>query len=233
MQQADIVLADGSHVRLAPVSTLTVPTDPVDSRAADRVVTLSGEAMFDVAPSSRTAFVVRAGAVSTRVLGTTFDISAYTTDPHVRVAVVSGKVVVGVRGTSTVVTAGTMARVADSTIVTTDVADMTAYTAWMDGTLVFRKAPVSSLLQTLGQWYGLRFAVSDSSITAGHITVTFDHKTQSEMLRVLADLLHVSMTFAPDAQGATVVTLHPQRIPFKTSRRDATLEGDMIREIGR
>jgi len=57
----------------------------------ERVVFLRGEAFFDVVKNKRKPFIVHAGDITTHVLGTSFNISAYT-DKDVIVSVSTGKV---------------------------------------------------------------------------------------------------------------------------------------------
>ena len=96
MQRAIVRLADGSRVTLAPQTTLTVASG---FGADTRTVSLRGEAYFDVASGSRAPFIVNAGHVRARVLGTAFDVRSYTDEHDVRLAVVSGRISVSARET--------------------------------------------------------------------------------------------------------------------------------------
>lgn len=78
-------LADGSSIFLKPGSSIRVP----DRFAADsRKIELQGEAFFEVEPDQSRPFFVYAGQTVTKVLGTSFGVSA---------PVGSGRAVVGVR----------------------------------------------------------------------------------------------------------------------------------------
>jgi transmembrane sensor len=82
-----INLPDGSTVLLNANSELRVSTA---FGASDREVTLSGEALFDVTHDASKPFVVRTGKVSTTVLGTSFNVAAYSGETKIRVTVVRG-----------------------------------------------------------------------------------------------------------------------------------------------
>lgn len=75
-EQKHVVLADGSRVLLNTDSAISLDWS-VDRR---RIVLLKGEAEFNVAKDSRRPFVVAAGNVSVRALGTIFDVYKKTSD---------------------------------------------------------------------------------------------------------------------------------------------------------
>jgi ferric-dicitrate binding protein FerR (iron transport regulator) len=111
-QRATLTLSDGSQVTLAPRTTLRI--DPAFGRDT-RTVALDGEAIFHVASRRAAPFLVRTGAVTTRVLGTTFDVRHYANDLRVQVAVVEGKVVSGGRAGAITLAAGMVGEISDST----------------------------------------------------------------------------------------------------------------------
>ena len=88
----DFVLPDGTHVWLNVRSTLGYNSDYNED---DRVVTLHGEAYFDVTRNESKPFIVRTGDVTTRVLGTVFNLRRYENEPTIELAVVDGKVSFG------------------------------------------------------------------------------------------------------------------------------------------
>lgn len=84
-------LADGSRVLLLPKSELRYPEEFTGS---ERVVQMSGEAFFDISKDPDHPFIVNTGEISTKVLGTSFQVKAIIGDPNVEVAVKTGKVTV-------------------------------------------------------------------------------------------------------------------------------------------
>jgi len=193
-ERATITLRDGTHMTLAPRSTAIVAADFGVRR---RAVALTGEAYFDVAHTNGTPFVVHTGAVHTRVLGTTFDVRRYADDRDVRIAVTSGKVAVGSsahRQLSAVLADGVAARVTDSTAVTATIVDPTPYTGWVRGQLDFVDAPLPDVLAALTRWYGYRFHVADSSLTAKRVTARLDYSSTADLFQALETLLSVSAT---------------------------------------
>jgi ferric-dicitrate binding protein FerR (iron transport regulator) len=202
-QLGRVTLADGSHVRLAPLSRLVVEPG---FGSAERAVSLEGEAMFEVTSASEAPFIVRTGSVTTRVLGTTFDVRHYPHDSVVRVVVTSGKVTAGGHRTPVTLTAGTMGLVTDSTAVATAVGTMDPYTSWVDGRLTFANTEVPTMLATVGRWYGYTFVLADSTIASQHVTTEFNIAARQETLAAIRSLLNVTMTFTD-----STVVLHAQR----------------------
>ena len=84
-----IRLPDGSLVVLAPHSQLRYPTTYGQQ---NRTVYLQGEATFDVAKDAQHPFLVYAGEVTTKVLGTRFVVRSFEGDQKVTVTVQQGQV---------------------------------------------------------------------------------------------------------------------------------------------
>lgn len=228
-----ITLTDGSHVTLAPNSTLSVPTD-FGTRSRD--VELTGHAQFTVEHTSGSPFTVRTGDIATRVLGTVFDVQRYAGDPGARVAVVSGRVAVSSRTRSPVTLiagmAGRISAAADSVMqVNTQSSDLT----WTRGTLEFRDTPLPEALDALSHWYGIEFRLSDSSMARWHLNGTFAGENRAEALRTMQSALSVGMTFDSTASGRPVVTIirrHAGQTPTSTERERLSFPHSMT-EVGR
>jgi transmembrane sensor len=84
-----VVLQDGSSILLQPHSRITYPQT---FAANKREVFLSGEAFFEVAKNPNKPFYVYARTLATKVLGTSFKVSAFDGDKEVKVVVKTGKV---------------------------------------------------------------------------------------------------------------------------------------------
>ena len=81
-------LPDGSTVILNNNSLITYPK----VFDAERVVTLVGEGYFDIRHDAKKSFTVRTGKLSTKVLGTAFNIKAYDGNHEIEITVTRGKV---------------------------------------------------------------------------------------------------------------------------------------------
>lgn len=87
-----IKLPDGTSVQLNTNSHLDYP-DSFDGLKT-REVNLTGEAFFDVKHDAKHPFIIHTGKIKTTVLGTAFNISAFSANESVTVTVSRGKVMV-------------------------------------------------------------------------------------------------------------------------------------------
>lgn len=92
-----VVLDDGTKVWLNSSSTLEYPK--AFKEGEPREVTLIGEAYFEVEHAEDWPFIVHTGDISTKVLGTKFNVKAYSDMKDVLVTVKSGKVMVSKENT--------------------------------------------------------------------------------------------------------------------------------------
>ncbi len=187
-QKLTFFLSDGSKVKLNSESSISF-LQTFDS--TKRVVTLLGEAFFEVTPDSKRPFIVQTGEVETIVLGTSFNVEAYPTDEKVKVAVKTGKVSVNTptQNSSTV---------ARETIVLSPL-EMATYSkktnksmvsgydpltvfGWGDGTLHFENASMSEFVSKLERWYGVDIIVKRDKPVPKGITGTYTQLPLEEIL---------------------------------------------------
>lgn len=82
-----ILLPDGSIIWLKPHSKLTYPEI---FEGNERIVSLAGEALFEIAKDPEHPFIIHSGDLTTRVLGTSFNIK--NTFEHTEIYVLTGRV---------------------------------------------------------------------------------------------------------------------------------------------
>jgi len=215
-------LDDGTQVTIAPRSTLIVQ---------GRELALVGQVFVRAphrTPNSGAPLTVRTGSITTRVLGTAFDVRRYTTDTATRVFVREGKVSVGASRAVTVA-AGELVRVTDSTATRTEGADPSLYTTWTSGTLRFDNIPTHELLDLVSAWYGVELRLADTTYAAEPVSIQLDRQSLPEVLAMLRTVLGVRMTF-----NGNVVTLHHEGhlppAPRRTTRESAASSQS---EVGR
>ncbi len=86
-----VVLPDGTRVWLNSGSKLLYDKEYNENQ---RMVTLVGEAYFDVITNPSKPFVVRAGKLAIKAMGTSFNVKAYPEDYSVVTTLVKGKVII-------------------------------------------------------------------------------------------------------------------------------------------
>ena len=187
-QRDSVTLADGTHVLLGPGSALTVAAN----FPAARVVTLEGEALFDVRHDATHPFTVRAGRALVQDVGTRFVVVG-DAGGRVRVAVTAGVVRLSSAVPGPGAGAGVLLRAGEAGLVEADGqaraeprADTRAELAWTRGQLVFRGAPVSEVAAALRRWYGVELRMTDPALARRHLTTAFAGESRDRVLQVIA-----------------------------------------------
>lgn len=151
-----LTLADGTKVYLNSESEIRFPTF---FEGEERKVFLKGEAFFDVTPNEKQPFVVEVGEIDVRVLGTRFNVNAYSPKQVIRTTLVSGKVQVKDRSdhTSAILEPGQQAVWSEGAFSMYTV-DALAVSAWIDGKFYFENgATLEEIAEQLKRWYDIDF----------------------------------------------------------------------------
>ena len=153
-------LADGTKVMLNSESRLRFP----QSFTGDsREVFLDGEGYFQVAKDAGKPFIVHCSDYKVRVLGTTFNISAYPGDDVSMTTLVEGRVNVERGDTRVLLTPGVMASVTRSGISTREV-EVESYISWTKDQFSFSEERLVDLLKKISRWYDVDFVFDDPEI---------------------------------------------------------------------
>lgn len=153
-------LADGTKVMLNSESRLRFPQS---FRGDTREVFLDGEGYFQVAKNAGKPFIVHCADYNVRVLGTTFNISAYEGDDVSMTTLVEGRVNVERGDTRVLLTPGVMASVTRSGISTREV-DVESYISWTKDQFSFSEERLEDLLKKISRWYDVDFEFDNEEI---------------------------------------------------------------------
>lgn len=148
-------LPDGTIVKLNSGSSIRFPENFDNDR---RIVYFEGEAFFDVAKDPQKPFVIFSGDMQTQVLGTSFNLRAYSYEAARKVAVVSGRVkVAGPHGQSVTLSPDQMAvyNKEKQEKITIEAFNTKQELGWKDGLLYFNDTPIKDVLIRLEVWYGV------------------------------------------------------------------------------
>jgi len=149
-----VTLNDGTIVWLNALSTLRFP---VQFSAAERRVSLSGEAYFQVAKDASRPFVVQVDSVEVRALGTEFNITAYPEDSKMGAALIEGIISVSSGNRQQLLNPGNIAEMSGDGEIEITEADMEEVTAWKNGEFVFHNTALSDIMNQLARWYDVEF----------------------------------------------------------------------------
>ncbi len=158
-QMYTITLSDGTQVWLNTGSSLKYPSQ-FDSKS--RTVELSGEAYFKVARNENSPFIVKTDYITTRVLGTEFNIRAYN-EADVSVTLVNGKVEVESPNTERLTLKPNECATIKASKLQSEVVDVKKYTAWVDGYFYFDNASLEDIMKELGRWYNINIEFANTS----------------------------------------------------------------------
>jgi transmembrane sensor len=201
-QVRKVLLPDSSVVWLNSATHLSYHPDFL----AHRIVRLSGEAFFEVAPDVEHPFVVTAGKTSTRVFGTAFNISAYPEAGQLRISLQRGKVGVeydASNGKSEKVLTPGQLLIYDKAMGAEQIMQQAPgeMDVWTAGRLLFYETPIKEALAQVEARYGVHI-VADRPLKDQTITARFDNTALEKVLEHLsfgwdlhftrtADTLHV------------------------------------------
>jgi ferric-dicitrate binding protein FerR (iron transport regulator) len=181
----NIRLPDGSSVWLNAGSAVRYDSNFVSGK---REIWMHGEAFFDVTHMEGKPFEVHTGKITTRVLGTAFNIDAYSPEEVIAITVKRGKVAVtdSVNNGGILLPDQRLLYKADGTF-EKDSAMVGNFTAWTTGQLVFRNMPFSGVAKRLEKRFGIQLTFKDTSIGNCRITASFHQNTPlNDMLDMLA-----------------------------------------------
>ncbi len=189
--QAKVELGDGTIVFLNSGSKLRFPLS--FNNMKERKVTLDGEGFFEVTENKKQPFIVQAGKLNIRVLGTSFNVDAYADNQLFHIALLEGSVALQNSGSkhdenimelspNQVATLN----LADNKISKTNVSDLYKYTAWINGRIVFFGDPIQTIVKKLEKWYNVDIVISDKKLENYRFTGTFIDEPLEQVLSILS-----------------------------------------------
>ncbi|MCF6401459.1 FecR domain-containing protein [Chitinophaga filiformis] len=179
------ILPCGSRVTISQGSSLTYPTS---LEGNERHVILDGNAYFDVTALADKPFIVTAGAVNIKVLGTSFHV--YDTDTAITVKVISGKVLMYVAEQQVIISAGETGQYLKK--------EQQLERKPEQRSFHFDNENLEAVIATLSQAYHKKIIIKDPEIASLKISSNFDNKPLDYILEVIALTLNVKYTPNPN-----------------------------------
>ena len=192
-------LPDGSVVHLNAGSELKVP---VYFGTESREVWLRGEGFFEVVHRENLIFTVHTDKADISVLGTEFDVRAYTDEKEVMTTLVQGVVGVSSGGTYDRLKPGEQARIAGKGDVRVAEVDIYPFIAWKNGRMVFENERLEKIMAELQRWYDFELFYADPDVKEMHFTIDIlKYEEISKVLNLMERVNKVKFT----QKGRTVV----------------------------
>jgi ferric-dicitrate binding protein FerR (iron transport regulator) len=185
-QISKIHLPDGSEVWLNAGSKLTYPQQFTGNK---RLVSLAGEAYFKVQADKKHRFEVNLPCgLMASAYGTEFNISTYSDDKNMEITLVTGCLEVDlpdVESNSILRPAQKVMYYKDSKTWATTGADLPVTTAWKDGKLLFRHAPIAELTAKLSRRFNVDIELKGKELHNYEYSATFTTESIDEILHLL------------------------------------------------
>ena len=209
-QRAELTLADGTKVWLNSRSSLKFPTN---FQGKSRNVILDGEGFFTVAKNKEVPFIVKTKKYDVKVLGTEFNILAYSTDSIWETSLLEGSVEIQTNGKRKLrLEPNTMVRLQGNSLVKQHIKKM-EYFRWREGLICFDNISVKEMIEKLKLYYGVDIVINNQEILGNRYTGKFRAGDGIEhVLKVLR--LNNRFTYEKDDETNKIIINANQQLAF-------------------
>ncbi len=199
--QYQVVLPDGTKVWLNSASSLKYPTV---FDGSSRHVELTGEAYFEVAKNNRAPFTVGTAGLQVAVLGTAFNLMAYTDEENIRTTLVNGAVrLIGPKGAQ-VIKPGEQGSLDEKEgHFTVSRPDLDEVLAWKEGEFKFSGQPIRTIMRQMARWYDVEVEYQG----APPVNLFNGDITRTQNASVLLDILETTKTVHFNIEGRKIIVI--------------------------
>jgi ferric-dicitrate binding protein FerR (iron transport regulator) len=183
-----VQLSDGSVVHLNYGSKIKYPQF---FSGDTRKVVLTGEGFFKVAHNPERPFIVKAGNLTIKALGTTFNVNAYSDNNIIETTLIEGKVILDqITRNGNIKTIGSMipGQHVSFNLKTTQIQStqgkVEKYISWTVGKLIFEDTPMPQVTERLSRMFNVDFQVKDE-LKDYIYTVTLEDESLSQILDLM------------------------------------------------
>lgn len=162
-EQKTVTLPDGTEVCLNAKSILKYPEN---FGKDNRTVEFYGEGYFKVHHDASLPFIIKTHTISTKVLGTEFNLRCYNNE-DVHVTLVQGLVEVSLNQEHVKISPRQDAYINKDKLAVQNV-NPKDFTSWKDGVLYFDNASLRTILQQLGRIYDVSIVCRDEQLLDRH-----------------------------------------------------------------
>lgn len=146
-----IQLEDGTRVWLNADSEMEFPSI---FSGEDRIVSIKGEAYFEVAKDPSHPFIVKVNGTEIEALGTAFNINTHLLDKKVKTILTEGKIRVSEGGQNKTIVAG-HATISGQGKIEVNKADLEEALSWKEGYFYFDSKDLKEILGEISRWYAI------------------------------------------------------------------------------
>jgi ferric-dicitrate binding protein FerR (iron transport regulator) len=193
--QYQLVLPDGSKVWLNTASSIHYPTA---FNGRERKVEISGEAYFEIAKDPSRPFRVlitapgKAGPKGAdwggeiEVLGTHFNVNAYTDEHAINTTLLEGSVKVNKGGRQVIIKPGEQAQLSTAGAITVQQANLEETMAWKSGLFQFdQAATIETVMRQVARWYDVEVVYTRDVASDRFQGKMYRDENLSQVLKIL------------------------------------------------
>ncbi|WP_071147204.1 FecR family protein [Bacteroides ihuae] len=178
-----IQLPDGSKVVLNHFSSLTYPKEFSNK---DRIVSLNGEAYFEVSKDKKHPFIVSADAIDVKVLGTHFNVEAYKSNNEIKTTLFEGSVSIKSKDNSSSIilnpNESAIYNKLKKKIIHETGQKVSNEIAWQKGLFIFNNLPLKEITRKLSNSFGVTIQIPDQSLQNYRLTARFNNEESLEQI---------------------------------------------------
>lgn len=197
-----VYLEDGTRIWLNADSRLSY--EKSFEGVSARAVQLEGEAFFEVAEDKHKPFIVSAGEMKVRVLGTAFNVKAFADDEEIETTLLRGRVEASSsekNSAPVVLDINQQAVLEKSTHhIAVRAVDADRVAAWKQGVLNFDNTSFADVKVSLERRYGVTIILEDQASLECH----FSGVVKDEPITEVLDLLQTTSNISYEINGTTV-----------------------------
>jgi transmembrane sensor len=186
-----LILPDGSKVWLNAQSSITFPTA---FNGKERIVKITGEALFEVSHNAKQPFKVQTQKQTIEDIGTVFNVNAYADEPATKTTLIAGKVKVN----DMLLEPGQQT---DGNHIQT--VNTKRFTAWKSGDFYFEDDAIQTVMRQLSRWYNIEISYKGNMPTDGFNAQISRSKNISAILQILENTKGVH--FKIEGRRVTVI----------------------------
>lgn len=198
-KDSQAILPDGTKVWMNADSKLIFPKIFPKNK---RIVTLQGEAYFEVVKERRRQFEVRTNFFTTIVHGTTFNLRAYSAE-NANLVLIDGSVTIDIGKESRTIKPGEMAFWKRNGSLTVTEVDTYSYIQRRNGFFYFDNQPLFEIMQELGRWYNVNIMFDDPEKMK--IRLHFVAKRKDSLKEVIKNMNELGAVHIEQEHGTVVI----------------------------
>ncbi|MDB5156475.1 MAG: hypothetical protein JWR50_1182 [Mucilaginibacter sp.] len=199
--QFQIALSDSTKVWLNSASSVTFP---VAFSKTERKITITGEVYLEVAKNKHLPFRVAAGKQVIEVLGTHFNINAYTDEPSIKTTLIEGSVKVTANDKTVILKPNQQADVLNNNTgdIKVSAADIENVLAWKNGAFQFDNTEMPAIMREISRWYDVQIKYEGQSPQRNFTGSISRNVNLSELLNMLK---YTGVDFKTEGHTITVI----------------------------